>query len=487
VDLVAPDGTRQIRRRTRRDPKPRFKADLRHQLDGVKGCPDLLVAGDHPAREIQAFVAKLDLTAVEQSYSSLGRRGHHPRNVLAVWLYASQIGVHHATKVARAMQTDAALRLLSGGHTISAGTLKRFRQSQRSLFESLLTETVRVAHAEGLVTTEELATDSMRLRAHASTGQVGTAKRSRQRLAELESITRSTLPEHQRQLYDRKVAKHRAVLEKCAERERTSVVLTNPEAALMKFPNGAGLPGHRVTATASGISERIVVGVLVDATPTDDGNLGGAVVAARNVLEAAGVPIEHMQVAADAGYFCETDLEFASQNRDWVDVLIAEGAAADPEPPAQGRKGFFDRARFKILDDGNAICPADQQMTPPRVMSNGRTVWVGIGCRECALRPQCTTANRRRTLTADMNLEKVRNEMRERMARPGARERYAQRIATIEPVFSNIEDGMGFRRSSSRHPTTVVAEVLLKVVAHNLSRITAARKVACVFVPLLVD
>ena len=46
---------------------------------------------------------------------------------------------------------------------------------------------------------------------------------------------------------------------------------------------------------------------------------------------------------------------------------------------------------------------------------------------------------------------------------------------------------MGFRRSSSRHPTTIVAEVLLKIVAHNLSRITAARRLACVHVALDVD
>jgi hypothetical protein len=55
--------------------------------------------------------------------------------------------------------------------------------------------------------------------------------------------------------------------------------------------------------------------------------------------------------------------------------------------------------------------------------------------------------------------------MRRRMTEPGARERYGQRVATIEPVFSNIEDVMAYRRASSRHPTTIVAEVLMKVLA----------------------
>lgn len=483
MDLTSPNTTREPRRRSRRDPKPRFKADRRRQLDGVRGCPELLLDGDHPAREVRGFVETLDLSAIEAEYSSLGRHGHDPRCVLAVWLYASQIGLHHATKVARACETDAAMLFLSGGHPIAAGTLKRFRQKRRELLHSLLAETVRIAHADGLIVVEELATDSMRLRAHASMHEVGTMKRSRLRLKELDGIDRSTLSDKKLSVHDAKLAKHRAFLEQCEARDRTNVVLTNPSAALMKFPSGAALPGHRITATAAGVSERIIVSVLVDATTNDDGNLESAVTDAKGVLERAGVPVQKMQVAADAGFFCETDLEFASKNRDWVDVLIAEGSALDEGPIGQGRKGYFDRSLFKILDDGSAICPAERTMSKPRLMSDGRTHWSGLGCTKCELKPKCTPRTRR-SLTANMNLEKVRNEMRARMELPDASKRYGQRIATVEPAFSNIEDTMGFRRSSSRHASTIVSEVLLKIVAHNLLRISAARRLACVRVAL---
>jgi hypothetical protein len=482
VVLTQPADTRPIRRRTRKDPKPRFKAERGYQLDGVRGCPALALPQDHPAREVERFASRFDVSALEAGYSSLGRHGYHPRNVLAVWLFASQIGLHHATKVARACVTDAAFSFLSGGHALSAGTLKRFRQSNRALFSDLLTETVRLAHADGLIRTEELATDSMRLRAHASTHAVRTVKRSKKRLEELEAVDSSTLSPELRTIHEGKLAKHRAALEECAARDRTSIVLTNPDAALMKFPSGAGLPGHRITATASGVSERIIIGVLVDAAATDDGKLESALRGARGVLEQAGVPIVGLQAAADAGYFCETDLEFASKNRDWVDVLIAEGSAAAAEP-SPGSKRYFSREHFHILDDGTATCPAGKAMSPPSPHHSGRTVWTGIGCGDCPMRSKCTPGNKR-SLTAQLNLEKVRDDMRRRMAEPGARARYGQRIATIEPVFSNIEDVMGYRRASSRHPTTIVAEVLLKVVAHNLSRIAAARRLACVWVPL---
>lgn len=486
VPLEVPLTTRTIRRRTRRDPKPRFKTDRTNQLDGVYGCPALLLAGDHPARAVQRFVEELNLSELEAQYSSLGRHGHHPKRVLAVWLYASQLGLHHATKAARACETDAALRFLSGGHAVSAGTLKRFRCRNRELFERLLTETVRIANAAGLVSVEELATDSMKLRANASLNNVGTLKRSRERLAELERIDPGSLSPAKAKTHAAKVAKHQTIIEECEASNRKSVVKNNPDAALMKFPNGAGLPGHRITATASGASERIVVGVLVDNAPADDGKLGPAIERARDVLLAAGVEVDGIQVAADAGYFSDKDLRFAATNRHWVDVLIAEGPADIGEPVGQGRKGYFDRSRFKILSDGSAECPAGRAMTPPRLMSDGRTTWMGIGCQNCDLKPQCTPRHRR-ALTAQLEMESARNAMRDRLTQPGGRERYNQRIATIEPVFASIADQMGYRRASSRHPSTIVAEVLLKIVAHNLARIAASGALACVKIPVEIN
>jgi transposase len=65
------------------------------------------------------MVDRLDLSELERQYSSLGRRGLHPGRKLAVLLYASLTGLHECSKIAKAIQTDAAYRLLTGGHDIS--------------------------------------------------------------------------------------------------------------------------------------------------------------------------------------------------------------------------------------------------------------------------------------------------------------------------------------------------------------------------------
>lgn len=414
-----------------------------------------------------------DLSGVEARYSSLGRRGYAPGNLLAVWVYASLIGLHHATKLARALETDAALRLLSGGYSISRSKLNEFRQQHGDLFEMCIAQTIAMALSQGLLPLDDLAADSMRLRAHASTKAVRTLSRSTKRLKELASVDEGTLTDVDRDKHRSKVEKHKNAIAECERRGRTNIVTTNPSAALMKFPDGAGLPGHRISTMAAGVQARFIVAVLVNAEMNDYGTLESIVEATSSALSRVGVPPQaKLQVAADAGYSAQTDLAFADRVRDRVDILV-EGAQ---EP--QRRPQFFGRDRFTILDDRTVICPAGRAMQGPLRHSDGQH-WKGVGCGQCNLRPDCTDG-KYRSLLINPELDRLRAAMRTRMAEPGGKERYARRIATVEPVFSNIESAMAFRRASSRHETTITAEVLLKVLAHNVSRLLAARQLSLV-------
>jgi transposase len=470
---MPPAVDRPPRRRQRRDPEPHFKPDTSHQLDAIAGCPAESVPKGHLAWAVLEIIEQLDTSAVESRYSSLGRNGYHPKSTLAVWVYASLVGLHHSTKVARALQTDAAMRLVSRGGKHAGATLRRFRQGNAALFATAIDATLRLARERGLLDEKDLAVDSVRLRAHASTKAVRTKERSTKRLKELAALDAVKMPEAQREEHAAKVEKHTEALALCEQRGTTSVVLTNPSAALMKFPTGAGLPGHRVTVTAAGQQGRFVVAVLVDAATNDYGKLGEAVRAAREALVRAGLPEDvPVQAAADAGYWSEADLAFAVREREWADVLVA-----DPGTENGLTKNCYGRERFTIRPDRTAICPTGAQMRGPYPDANGRLKWIGVGCAECPDRAQCTPG-RERALTVSMAAEA----MRERLARPGARERYNRRISTVEPVFSEIEDSMGYRRVSSRLPETVKAEILLKILAHNVSRLVTAKRLHAVYV-----
>lgn len=473
--LSCPGVERAIRRRTRRDPKPRFKPDTTAQLDAIQGCPSLQVPVEHLARAVQRIVGRFDLSSVEARYSSLGRHGFGPRNLLAVWVYASLVGIHHGTKLAKALATDAALRLLSGGHAISRSKLNEFRQQHSGLFTDCVTQTVAMAQADGLLELDDLAVDSMRLRAHASTKAVRTLSRSTKRLAELAAVDESALSQADRETHRAKVEKHTRAVGACEARGRTSIVTTNPSAVLMKFPDGAGLAGHRISTMAAGVQARFIVAVLVTADTNDYGLLESIVEQTEKQLAQIGVSRDaKLQIAGDAGYCAQADLAYAARVRDRIDLLI--DGARRPERPSRG----FGRERFTIHDDDSATCPAGRLMKGPKRHSDGRTMWTGVGCADCPLRSACTDG-RSRTLVANLELDRLREAMQARLAAPGGKQRYNRRIATVEPVFSYIESTMGYRRASSRYEPTILAEVMLKVLAHNVSRLLAARRLSRVY------
>lgn len=471
AEAIGEEVPRAAKRRRRRDDRPRFKRDVSRQLDGVAGCPELLVEAGHLARGVGDVVLLLDLSEIESRYSSLGRHGYRPRHVLAVLIYASLIGIHHSTKMALMLRTDAAFRLLSGGHAISAPTLRRFRQRNAGFFRKALEQTVAMAHELGLISKQEIAVDSMRLRAYASTKAVRTLVRSKARLAELALIDTARLSAEDLFLHEAKVAKHRDAVERCERQRVASVVVTNSAAAMMKFPESGGLPGHRITVASSGVKSRVVVSVLVDADTQDYGKAGPVLTEARRVLEAAGVT-GTIQAAADAGYCSEADLVFAQENRDWVDLLIAERNTAEQSRP------FFTHERFVHLEDGTVLCPAGRAMHGPQ--SRGIFLaWTGVGCGSCDLHPRCTKAPIR-SYTVQPRFHAAVNAMRTRMSQPGAQDRYNMRMATIEPVFSSVESVMGYRRATTRHAANLEAEILLKLLAHNVGRLIAARPLNCV-------
>ncbi len=456
-------------RRRRLDPEPRFISPCPVEVRGPWEGAMAAIPQDHLAWKVFKLLEGFDASAAAAGYSSLGKRGYRPEWLLRTWVYASLIGLHHSTQIARAFQSDAAFRLLSTGYVFSESVLRKFRAKNLALFERAVVWTVELALKHGWADPKDLSVDSLRVQANASPKAVRTVERSTRRLKELAEVSTLELSEEQRTRHEAKVAKHTQALALCKQAGTASVVLTNTAAALMKFPHGAALPGHRVTLTAAGMKHRFAVGVLVDAAPTDNGKLEPAIREALRVMRDAGLPPETvLQVAADAGYRSEGDLLFAERARGWADILVAQESAVarSKEKPEK----YFGRERFAIHADGKATCPVGRTMQGPSGHHHGRAIWTGDDCKSCPLKSQCTPG-KQRSLTASIDLERARAAMQARMAQPGARERYNRRIATVEPVFSYIEGPMRFRRASCRLDQTVKAEIMLKVLAYNIHRL----------------
>jgi hypothetical protein len=354
--------------------------------------------------------------------------------------------------------------------------VKRFRHDNAELFESALAHTVKLAVEFDLVDVGDLAIDSVKLRAHASTKAVRTLERSRERLKELSAARDAAANADEQAALAPKLQRHRDAIAQCEATGRTNIVLTNESAGLMKFPHGASWPGHRVTVTAAGMRSRLVLSVLIDADGNDYGKLVRSVERARETLRRAGhAQREGYVAAADAGYFSSADLASARENADWLDVIVASS-----ESGGSARGGRFGRERFEVRLDAPPICPAGKEMSGPSLRADGDEVWSGVGCSNCPIRVECTGKDGRRRLHVNRPIE----EMRQRLRNPDIKTRYNRRIATVEPVFAHLVDTMGYRRVTSRDATTVKAEILLKVLAHNVARLITAERLRLVYVAL---
>ncbi len=273
---------------------------------------DSQLPDDHRARLVWAFVEGLDLSEFYERIKArdavAGRPATDPRVVLAVWLYATLEGIGSARAIDRLCQQHAAYRWLCGGAPINHDLLAEFRRENAALLDRLLTQSVTGLIAEKLVTLEELAikpapakAGGTKVRAHAGRGSLSKSKRLEsiekavaERVAELKSELDTDPAEPERRCKRRalQAAEERArrvkqaqqklaeLEQEKAERAKThpteeakkgepKVSVSDPEARLMRLPDGAAAPAWNVqVATANGF--------IVEIDPTDRRQDSGA-------------------------------------------------------------------------------------------------------------------------------------------------------------------------------------------------------------------
>jgi transposase len=276
------------------------RAQLRWDLVDL----DSQLPEDHRARTVWAFVESLDLgefyDRIKARDAMAGRPATDPRVILAVWLYATLEGVGSARAIDRLCQQHTAYRWLCGGAPINHDLLSGFRRESGELLDRLLTQSVTGLIAAKLVTLEEVAIDGTKVRARAGRGSLSKQKRleriatavaervaalkaeldqdpagqergRRQRaLRAAEERARRIARAHQKlqELQQETAERARTHAKEEAEKGEVKVSTSDPEARLMRLPDGAAAPAYNVQVATSN-------GFIIAAEPTDRRNDSG--------------------------------------------------------------------------------------------------------------------------------------------------------------------------------------------------------------------
>ena len=255
---------------------------------------DEVLADDHPARLVAAFVDSLTAAewaelGVDLGGQALGAPAYHPRALLGIWLYGFMTGVRSARRLETAGREQLALQWLSGYQQPDHNTLWRFYQAHRNQLRGLLRHTVQIAARLGLVDWALQAVDGTKVAGSASSSRTYDAQqlerlleRTERAIADLEAQNEAgdepAAPRLPADLAEAKRlrAEVLAARQALAASERRHVNLTDPDARLLRGAGGY-LTGYNAQAMAVTVRyEAGAAGPLEDAVSEGhDGDAGG--------------------------------------------------------------------------------------------------------------------------------------------------------------------------------------------------------------------
>lgn len=381
----------------------RFQRPERKQIEWRPVALDQLLPQDHRVRLIWKYVESLDLSLLYARIAAVeghpGRDAVDPRILLSLWLWATIEGISSARQIDRLCERDLAYQWICGGVGVNYHLLSDFRADCGEFLDSLLTNTIATLLHQDLITLETVAQDGMRVRAHAggssfrrrptlekcqreATAQV---ERLRQEREDQEAMHTGHTRREAAQLRaatDRQQRLEKALeeleeLEQQKERRKKGsgqdarCSSTDPEARVMKMPDGGFRPAYNVQFATDGDS-RMIVGVGVTNNGSDGGQMGPMYEQLKTRYDTQ--PANYL---ADGGFTTKDDvtkLEASKKTQVFGTIPRAEELRKKGQDPHARQKGDSDemavfrermateaaqevyKQRSSIAEFPNAVC-----------------------------------------------------------------------------------------------------------------------------------
>lgn len=365
-------------------PKVRIVEPDHQQIEIRFDDPDIVLAEDHPARLLFAVVKTLDLSRFTDDAKAVegraGRTVRSPAMKLTLWLYAISQGIGSAREIERRIKYDDAFRWICRKLPLTHHALSRFRVGHGAALQKLMVDVLASLLHKGLLSLERVAQDGTRVRASASAPsfrRLSSLEAAREQ-AELHLKAVLAEAEDEGAAGAAKVARARAMKERVEaaiatvkelqqqrgyEKKEARASTTDPEARVMKMPDGGFRPGYNVQYAVAGDPEggpRTIVGVNVTNVGSDMGSIEPMI---RDVARDVGCfPALWLADANHARHAC---LEYA--DRVGIAVLMAvpdyelRSSRAVSDPVKRWRERMKDpealrlyRARASLVELVNA-------------------------------------------------------------------------------------------------------------------------------------
>ncbi|MDN5939937.1 MAG: IS1182 family transposase [Salinisphaera sp.] len=441
---------------------------------------DDYIAEDHLVRVIDVFIERqnLDELGLEDARpAATGRPGYDPRAMFKLYVYGYFNQVRSSRKLEREAGRNLELMWLLGKLKPDFKTIADFRKDRGKAIQGLFRAFTRFCMGQGLITGELVGIDGSKFRAVNSKARNDNAKKLEKHLAALEAKGKQYLEELERTdaeeagqttpdaetlraaittLEARKdVVKARQKALQDSNQKQLSH--TDPDSRAMRSGMGQNMIGYNVQTSVDS-AEKMIVSV----EPVQDGN-------DRQQLASQAEQVKHilgqatLSVVADRGYDSGEQLERCEQ--------AGITAYVPPAKPPQRDSEKFSRDAFTYNADADTYqCPANQTLTYQSTSHSGnRQVrrYTTDACLECALKAQCTSDTRGRTVTRDLQTA-ARERAKARMA--AHPEMMQTRKCLVEHPFGTIKRHLNQSYFLMKGLPNVRTEISLSALVYNLKR-----------------
>ena len=455
----------------------------------------------HPSHMVNDLVEKMDLFCLEKRYGNMGQPAHHPRMMIKTILYGFTVGVFSSRKLQRACRENLAFKYLAGMQTPAFKTFIEFRRRHRDDMENVFLQTVKLAREMGMAQFGGVALDGCKKEANTSKHKAmsyGRMLEEEKKLkSEIEKLLKTaeetdaqedrehgadndgySLPEEfaRREKRLKKIEEAKAALEAREKKDhpekpidpRKQISFADKEARCFSKKADGTRYVYNSQAAVDMESQIIVENHIEDSVSDAKAAEKTLENIEKNLGEKPG------KLVTDAGYGNSNTLE-SCQKREVTPVSATtregrETVADDKKAP--GSADFF----TYNSNDNTLVCRHGCVFEFDHFTGEGkRAIYysrdkVGCECGSHALK------DGRRVMKVDKGYL-ARQTLKRIMEEEGNRELYRRRKCTVEPVFGQITEGMGFRRYFYRGRKKVRSEWNLVCAAFNIKKIAALKAV----------
>jgi hypothetical protein len=377
---------------------------------------------------------------------------------------------------------------LTGSRQVNAHTLTDFRVKHEKALEELFVQVLGLLSADGLVTLQRVMQDGTKIRANAAAdsfrrkGRVEQAlKQAAQQVAVVgamseEETSRRMAKARQRAARERQERLEQALkefnklIEEGKDKEKRRVSTSDPQARVMKQPDGGFAPSYNVEI-GTDAKNGVVVAVGVVQAGNDFEQLESGI---ERVEKNLGKRPD--QVVTDGG-FVSRDNIVAMRGRaiEFIAPCVDEAGKGESSYEVRGISAAYHSSKF--IYDGQSDsyrCPQGRILSyegkeERHMQISYRYRAQRSDCQGCPAKSQCCAGNRvtGRSVHRGEELAEVA-EFRQKMATEQAREIYRQRSQVAETPNLWIKAKFGLRQFSVRGLRKVGMEALWACLTYNI-------------------